>query len=149
MFRITVNPQSRKRKNKKWKGSTHLWYKCVYFLCLTGHGLRFKTKAEKRKAEEKEQAERSTTEVERSDHIPHPLQDSRRELEEPRLLLWAGLQPSLRAQATHSLEGGSSACSSRCILCTQLLSSLFGTDGEVSSINRPKNKSLFLCKRDF
>uniref|UniRef100_A0AAX7VVW2 tRNA-dihydrouridine(16/17) synthase [NAD(P)(+)]-like n=1 Tax=Astatotilapia calliptera TaxID=8154 RepID=A0AAX7VVW2_ASTCA len=75
--------------------------KCVFSLCrgcckkkaykevadCPSHGLRFKTKAEKRKAEEKEQAERSTTEVERSDHIPQPLQDSRRELEEPRLLL--------------------------------------------------------------
>uniref|UniRef100_A0A3Q4MIY2 Dihydrouridine synthase 1-like (S. cerevisiae) n=1 Tax=Neolamprologus brichardi TaxID=32507 RepID=A0A3Q4MIY2_NEOBR len=75
--------------------------KCVFSLCrgcckkkaykevadCPSHGLRFKTKAEKRKAEEKEQAERSTTEVERSDRFPQPLQDSRRELEEPRLLL--------------------------------------------------------------
>uniref|UniRef100_A0A669C8U3 tRNA-dihydrouridine(16/17) synthase [NAD(P)(+)]-like n=1 Tax=Oreochromis niloticus TaxID=8128 RepID=A0A669C8U3_ORENI len=75
--------------------------KCVFSLCrgcckkkaykevadCPSHGLRFKTKAEKRKAEEKEQAERSTTEVETSDRIPQPLQDSRRELEEPLPLL--------------------------------------------------------------
>lgn len=73
-------------------------------LLLTGHGLRFKTKADKRKAEEErkenENKDSSVIEMKRSSSSPQPLTDPHAELQQA---VWTPLGLSLQAQSTYTV----------------------------------------------